>query len=65
MLKNPAPVGGIGVNLLSSNTQVATIPRIVIVPARETTATFQVKTNSNPPSGIVVGFRDSTQPTVL
>lgn len=50
MLNNPAPVGGIRVNLFSSNTQVATVPRIVTIPAGETTATFQFKTNSNPPS---------------
>ncbi len=53
MLNNPAPVGGIRINLLSSNTQVATVPRIVTVPAGETTATFPVNTNSNPPSSSV------------
>lgn len=49
-LNNPAPVGGIRVNLSSSSIKVATVPKIVTVPAGETTASFQVKTNSNPPS---------------
>lgn len=53
MLNNPAPVGGIRVNLSSSSKKIATVPKIVTVPAGETTATFPVNTNSNPPSSSI------------
>jgi hypothetical protein len=43
-LSGPAPTGGVQVNLLSSNTSVATVPTSVTVPAGASAATFAVQT---------------------
>lgn len=43
-LSGPAPAGGAAVQLTSSNTQIATVPGSVTVPAGATTASFTVKT---------------------
>jgi hypothetical protein len=43
-LSGPAPTGGVQVNLLSSNTSVATVPSSVVVPAGASAATFIVQT---------------------
>jgi trimeric autotransporter adhesin len=45
-LTEPAPAGGRGVELRSSNTQVATVPQSAIVAAGQTTATFTVSTSA-------------------
>ncbi|MGB7923425.1 MAG: YCF48-related protein [Pyrinomonadaceae bacterium] len=49
-LGSPAPEGGAQVALSSSNTQVATVPPGVTVPAGETSATFTVETQPLPPA---------------
>src|SRR5207253_1329441 len=43
-LSGPAPAGGAVVTLLSSNTNVATVPSSVTIPAGSTSRTFTVST---------------------
>jgi hypothetical protein len=43
-LSAPAPSGGAEINLISSNTNVATVPASIIVPAGATSATFSITT---------------------
>jgi hypothetical protein len=45
ILDSPSPAGGITINLASGNTQVATVPSSVAVPAAATKVTFPVTTN--------------------
>jgi uncharacterized protein (TIGR03790 family) len=48
-LANPAPTGGLLVNLTSSTPSLATVPASVNVPAGSTTAPFTITTASTPP----------------
>jgi chitodextrinase len=43
-LNGTAPAGGVAIALTSSNTQKATVPAAIVVPAGQTTVTFQVST---------------------
>ena len=50
-LNAPAPAGGAVVRLSSSNTNVATVPTSVTIPAGQTRATFTIRTNRPSSSG--------------
>ena len=52
-LNGPAPAGGAAIGLTSSNTQSATVPASVTVPAGSTSATFTVTTLATAPSSSV------------
>src|SRR5262249_10342701 len=47
-LKDPAPAGGARISLTSTNTSVASLDSIVVVPEGATSTTFHVQTYSTP-----------------
>lgn len=53
-LSGPAPIGGLVVNLVSSNPSVASVPASVTVPEDATSANFLVSTNSIQPPDVPV-----------
>jgi hypothetical protein len=61
-LSVPAPSGGAVINLVSSNTNVATVPASIIVPAGATSASFSVTTSpvSRPTSVVITAEYNNT-----